>query len=249
MMKHNEKIWAIIPAAGIGARMTDVSAQGNFTNNDKPFPKQYLRLHNKTLLEHSIEALVAISAIENVTVAVSADDDIWQTMAISKHASVKSVIGGAERVNSVLAALKSLMGVANDRDWVLVHDAARPCVDGADIDKLIETCLARNAGAILAAPVVDTIKMVDDELGIVSTVDRRQLFQALTPQMFPYKSLLTALESAIERGVLVTDEASAFEESKDRPIVVLGKRSNIKITYPEDLVLAETILANKNVSI
>ncbi|HEJ2458173.1 TPA: 2-C-methyl-D-erythritol 4-phosphate cytidylyltransferase [Vibrio cholerae] len=221
---------AIVPAAGVGSRM----------QADRP--KQYLTLLGKTVLEHTIEHLLEHPHIEHVVVAVSADDPYFANLSLAHHPRVIRVDGGKERADSVLSALEY---VCQHRlsEWVLVHDAARPCVTHADITQLITTALAHPIGAILASPVRDTMKRGDHLQQIEHTVDRTALWHALTPQMFRSQSLRERLFAALQQQVTITDEASAFEWRGEKPALVAGRADNLKITQPEDLALAEFYLS------
>lgn len=223
------RVHAVIPAAGSGRRMaSDV-------------PKQYLPLAGRTVIEHTLERIAAHPALGRVAIAVSADDT--RLMTLSLPPNCVQVIGGAERCHSVLAGLEALAAEATAQDWVLVHDAARPCVRGADIDRMLRELAAHPVGGILAVPVRDTLKRCTPEGDIERTVERTALWQAQTPQMFRYGVLRGALEDALAAGVLVTDEAQAVERAGHTPRVVAGHADNLKITHPEDLALAGLILA------
>ena len=224
------KIWAIVPAAGVGSRM---GAQ---------CPKQYLPLAGQTIIEKTLERLLALPFIERLVVAVNPLDERWQNMALAQQQKVVAVAGGKERADSVLNGLLSLQNLAAANDWVLVHDAARPCVGIDSIKKLLRECHGSNVGGILGIPVSDTIKRVNADGSIALTVDRTELWQAQTPQLFRYGVLLQALERSLEANYVVTDEASAIEFIGLAAIMVTGSSDNIKITRPEDLPLAEMII-------
>lgn len=223
-MKRPVRCWGVIPAAGVGARMAST------------VPKQHLEVGGKSLLQHSLEALIAITAVESVVVALAADDP--RVPALEGLPRVQLAVGGAQRADSVLSALRVLQGFAEEDDWVLVHDAARPCLAPADGDRLVAAVLSRGTGALLAEPVVDTIKRVDSGGHVLGTVDRSQLWRAQTPQMFRLGELLAALEQALAAGAAITDEASAMEWAGHPVAVVLGSSRNLKVTVPEDLALA-----------
>jgi len=230
MQANTLSITAIVPAAGVGKRM----------QADRP--KQYLALHGKTVLEHTIEKLLTHPAIERVIVAVSEGDPYYPELALVDHPNVIRVNGGQERADSVLSALKYVQ--ANPlSEWVMVHDAARPCITLNDIDQLIATSVSHPVGGILATPVRDTMKRADAQNNIDHTVERVALWHALTPQMFNVELLCEALSAALAEQVTITDEASALEWKGLRPALVLGRADNIKITQPEDLALAEFYLA------
>ncbi|MGQ0658450.1 MAG: 2-C-methyl-D-erythritol 4-phosphate cytidylyltransferase [Chromatiales bacterium] len=227
------KYWAVIPAAGLGARM---GAQ---------LPKQYLPLRGRAILEHTVERFSRHPRISSVMVAISAEDRHWEQLSCASLSKVRRITGGAERCHSVLNALKALAGDASAGDWVLVHDAARPCLRASDIDKMIDVLSGHPIGGILAVPVRDTMKRADAGGGIMATVDRNGLWHALTPQMFHLGVLADAIEQAIVRGQLVTDEAQAMELIGHVPLLVEGHPDNIKVTQPQDLTLAELYLRHQ----
>jgi 2-C-methyl-D-erythritol 4-phosphate cytidylyltransferase len=217
--------WAVVPAAGVGKRM----------QADRP--KQYLPLAGKTVLEHTLDRLLQSAAFQFVVVAISVEDPYWPELAISRHSHIITAPGGKERADSVLSALKVLQGRANENDWVLVHDAARPCLTSADITRLIQTLKDDEVGGILALSSHDTLKQVAGD-SIVATIDRKHIWRALTPQMFRFGMLRDALQQG-EGNPAITDEASALEIQGFRPKIVEGRPDNIKITRPEDLALAQ----------
>jgi len=227
-------IWAIVPAAGIGSRMA--SADSNSP------PKQYRELLGKTVLAHSLQRLLAVAEIEHIFVALHAADQYWPQSDEALHSRISSVPGGAERMHSVLSALRAISTAQAD-DWVLVHDAVRPCVDPADIERLISELAEHPVGGLLAAAMDNTVKKADAGFNVTETIDRNSLFNALTPQMFRYELLLNALENCAENGWPVTDEASALEMNAAVPKLVIGSKLNIKITHETDLALAEKLLA------
>ena len=219
---------AIVPAAGVGSRM----------KADRP--KQYLQIDQTTVLEHTINKLLAHPLIDKVVVAITEGDPYYPELAISQQDNVIRVAGGKERADSVLSALR--YAASENYQWALVHDAARPCVHLRDIDRLIEVATQHKCGAILAAPVRDTMKRANKNNDIDHTVDREAMWHALTPQMFRTQQLTQALSAALEQGVAITDEASALEWQGENPALVQGSADNIKITQPEDLALAEFYL-------
>ncbi len=225
-----QRYWAAIPAAGSGTRM------------GAALPKQYLPLRGLPLIAHSLALFCAHPAIRGVVVALSADDPHWSTLSVARDQKVSITIGGAERCQSVLAALARLLQTADPQDWVLVHDAARPCLRRSDLDHLIARCSTHPVGGLLALPVRDTMKRADAEGTVLETVSRVNLWQALTPQMFRIGRLSDALEAALVQGRLVTDEAEAMELSGLSPRLVEGRPDNIKVTLPRDLALAELYL-------
>jgi 2-C-methyl-D-erythritol 4-phosphate cytidylyltransferase len=225
----NNSVWAVVPAAGKGARM------------GADIPKQYLKLAGKSVLEHTLQLLTSQPLIAAVVIAVAADDELWPAVAASLSNSVTVVTGGAERCHSVLAGITALDN-AGDDDWVMVHDAARPCLRASDIERMIDELGEHPVGGILAAPVRDTLKRGNEHGDIVATVDRNHLWHALTPQMFRVGVLRSAIAGALDRGLVVTDEAQAIEAAGLVPRIVEGHGDNLKITHPADLTLAELIL-------
>ncbi len=222
--------WAVIPAAGVGARMAS------------DLPKQYLPLAGRTVIEHSLNAVLNHPTIKGVVLAIAAVDEYWAALGYQHKKPVLLAPGGAERCHSVLNALNMLQATANESDWVLVHDAARPCLRQDDISQLIACCKHHSVGGILAVPVTDTIKQSTGagETGTISmTVNRSLLWRAQTPQMFRLGMLRDALAGALAADMTITDEASALEWSGQLPMLVEGHGDNIKITCPEDLPLAE----------
>ena len=223
-MTESLKMWAVVPAAGVGKRM----------QADRP--KQYLSFNKKTVLEQTLARLLQANVFSAVAVAISKEDPYWPELAVSKHEKVITATGGKERADSVLSGLKALREQAADSDWVLVHDAARPCLTSSDIHLLIDTLKDDDVGGILALSSHDTLKNVEG-VSITQTIDRSAIWRALTPQMFRYGMLKQALEAA-EGNPTVTDEASALEMQGLQPKIVEGRSDNIKITRPEDLALA-----------
>ena len=201
-------------------------------------PKQYLEVSGATLLEHSLRALLACPEISRIIVVLQAGDRRAAGLPLLSDPGVQCVAGGAERCDSVLAGLDALTGQTPERGWVLVHDAARPCVLTADIARLIGEVSAREVGGILAEPIVDTVKQAGED-GLVSrTLDRSRLWRAQTPQMFRLGELRQALQAAREQGLAVTDEASARDRAGYPVQLVPGSPGNLKVTVPADLALA-----------
>ncbi|WP_298612469.1 2-C-methyl-D-erythritol 4-phosphate cytidylyltransferase [uncultured Thiothrix sp.] len=228
----SNEVWCVIPAAGVGKRMLSA------------IPKQYLRLHGKTVLEHSLSCFLQHPKIKGVVVVLGAHDDYWLDIA-SKYQGlpVYRAVGGQERADSVLSGLKYLQQHLNIASTakVLVHDAARPCLSQQDLSSL----LASNSdqGALLATPVRDTMKRAFKGQRLIShTEERADLWHALTPQLASLGLLIQALEQALKSGATLTDEASALEYLGLQPLLVEGDASNIKITRPADLALAEFFL-------
>ncbi|MDI9246829.1 2-C-methyl-D-erythritol 4-phosphate cytidylyltransferase [Marinobacter sp. CHS3-4] len=225
------KLWLVIPAAGSGQRMQSTR------------PKQYLTIADQFILDLSISAVLDHAPMAGCVVALSPDDSLWHDTRASKDPRVQRCDGGKERADSVLAALEALGSSADREDWVLVHDAARPCLHPDDLGSLIRVVSEHSVGGLLATPVTDTIKKADTTgTEVTETVDRRHLWRALTPQMFRFGILSDALRSAFKEGLPVTDEASAIEQVGYSPCIVEGRPDNIKVTVPADLALAEFIL-------
>ena len=222
-------IVAIVPAAGVGSRMKAGK------------PKQYLTIGQQTVLEHTVEKLLAHPAVGIVVVAITDGDPYFPELSIATHPRVIRVSGGKERADSVLSALQYVQAHQLG-EWAMVHDAARPCVRVEDLNTLISVSQAHNVGAILASPVRDTMKRSNQNGDIDHTVDREALWHALTPQMFKTEPLTRILSDALAAGAMITDEASAFEWAGLQPALVQGYADNIKITQPEDLALAEFYL-------
>jgi 2-C-methyl-D-erythritol 4-phosphate cytidylyltransferase len=226
--------WAIVPAAGSGTRMQAET------------PKQYLRLADKTVLEHTLDTLLACERLSGVILVLSASDRHWPEIeGRYRGPALETVTGGDERCHSVLNGLQHLAGKSEDNDWVLVHDAARPCVRRSDIEMLINTLETDAYGGVLGVPVADTMKRADNGLRVTATVERDGLWHAYTPQMFRAGMLRAALQQAIDKGCMVTDEASAMELAGYPPRMVQGARDNIKITLPSDLALAAFYLESR----
>ncbi|MFN7183014.1 MAG: 2-C-methyl-D-erythritol 4-phosphate cytidylyltransferase [Thermomonas haemolytica] len=225
--------WALIPAAGRGLRFGGAR------------PKQYLEIAGKPLLAHAMDALLAHPQVEGAVIALAADDPHWPGWTTRQGKPVITCTGGGERADSVLAALQALPpGVAADA-LLLVHDAARPNLRADDIGKLVAAADACAEGAILAAPVRDTLKRAGGDGRITATEPRERLWRALTPQAFRRDLLRRALETAQADGVAVTDEAMAVERLGLHPRLVEGREDNLKVTTPADLALAAFLLENR----
>jgi 2-C-methyl-D-erythritol 4-phosphate cytidylyltransferase len=220
--------WLVVPAAGSGRRM------GAET------PKQYLTLAGATVLEHALAPFLADPRCRGAVVALAAGDARFPTLPVARHPKVRRAPGGAERRDSVEAGLAALAAAgAGEADWVLVHDAARPCLARADLERLLDALPASPDGALLAVPVADTLKRADDEGRSAGTVDRRGLWRALTPQAAP----LGVLRAALRAAPGATDEASALEAAGRRPRLLPGAATNVKVTEPADLEFARLVLA------
>jgi len=229
---HDENFVVIIPAAGVGKRM------------QAKCPKQYLTFLGKTILEHTVERLLSHPKIARVIIALGEQDEYFTSLALHNHPQISTVIGGVERVDSVLAGLKSID--IKEFSWVLVHDAARPCVTHFDIDKLIDACMQKKCGGLLASPVRDTMKRGMNHGLVNKTEKRTDLWHALTPQMYPLEQLTQAIEQALTNQQDITDESSAIELAGFKSMLIAASSENIKITQPDDLALAEFILMKQH---
>lgn len=222
---------ALIPAAGTGSRMGATE-----------IPKQYLQLGAKTMLEHSIDALLADARIDRVFVIVAPGDARWRQLTVDAERVEFLPVGGASRAESVRNGLVAIAGRTKDDDRVLVHDAARPCLAEAQLARLIDEVGHDDRGGLLAIPLTDTLKR-GDEGRVGATIARGGMWCAQTPQLFRVGSLRAALVA----GPLadLTDESSAIERSGNSPRLVAGGTTNIKVTTTEDLMLARAILAEQ----
>lgn len=223
--------WAVVPAAGLGRRFGG------------EVPKQYQPLAGRTVIEWALAPLLDHPAIRGVVVALAEGDSYWPRLALSGNGRVSTVTGGHERIDSVANALDRIAADAAAEDRVLVHDAARPCLSYADLDRLIQVGAGDPDGAILATPVADTLKRDDGRGRVAATLDRDHVWRAMTPQLFPLLSLRDAIRRQAEGGAAVTDEAMAMERAGFKPRLVEGEPSNIKLTSQADLALAERLLA------
>ena len=237
--KINHKIWAIVPAAGIGKRM------------QSDIPKQYLLLNGRPVIEHTINALLQNKNISGVVIALQSNDDYWPTIQIASDKPVLQATGGRQRSDSVLNAIDELyqyQAFNKEADWVMVHDAVRPCVRQQDINKLATEVTDSNGG-LLALPVRDTMKRQNTDNNalttVAETIERENLWHALTPQYFPALSLKNALETAQQNNLTITDESSAMELAGFTPRLIAGSEDNIKITRPDDLRLASLYLQSQ----
>lgn len=216
-------IWVVIPAAGRGTRFGG------------EVPKQYLEVGGQSVLAWTLAALLGHPLVEGAVVAISADDPWWPGWTAFGGKPVLACVGGGTRAASVLAALQALPEHVRADDFVLVHDAARPNLADADLERLIERGREDPVGALLAAPVRDTLKRAGDDGGVDATEPRERLWRALTPQMFRRLQLIRALDEAAGAGIEVTDESMAMERQGLRPLLVEGNDTNFKITTPGDL--------------
>lgn len=206
-------------------------------------PKQYLEIAGATLLEHSLQALLRCEAIRQIVVPLHPQDKHASNIPLLQNERIHCTVGGERRSDSVLAGLQALEPLADVQDWVLVHDAARPCVQQQDIERLIAAVTTSSIGGLLAEPVVDTVKKANAASRVEATLDRNQLWRAQTPQMFRYDQLCDALQKALAAGGDVTDESSAMELAGHPVQLVAGSSSNLKITVAEDLALASWYLS------
>ena len=226
----DQTVWAIVPAAGIGSRM----------QADRP--KQYLELAGRTVLEHTLQRLASHDRIKGIIVAIAENDPWWPQVSVKSDRPIHVVTGGKERADSVYNALTALAKISDDDPWVLVHDAARPCLRHQDIDQMLLKLADHPVGGILGIPVTDTVKRANAEQEITGTVDRQGLWRASTPQMFRLNTLKDALYMANKQQLVVTDEASAIALLGLKAMMVEGHSDNIKITVPQDLALASLFL-------
>jgi 2-C-methyl-D-erythritol 4-phosphate cytidylyltransferase len=227
-LRHSVHYFGLIPAAGVGSRMGVDSG-----------PKQYLPLGGKSMLEHSIDAMLTDARVARVFVVVAPADTRWRSLRAEAGRVEFLPVGGASRAESVRNGLDSIAARVNDDDRILVHDAARPCLGAAELAKLIDEAGGEDGGGLLAVPLADTLKRGEDGR-VTTTLDRSSLWCAQTPQLFRFGSLRAALVSGALAGI--TDEASAMERAGHAPRLVAGVSSNLKVTTPEDVVLAGAVL-------
>ena len=232
-MKTPTRLWAVVPAAGSGSRFSKTEL------------KQYQYIQNHTVLEHTVNRLNSLD-LAGCVLAIGEQDHFAKTLSFQHKDKLHFCLGGAERVHSVMNALIYLSEITDEDDWVLVHDAARPCVTRDSLEQLVNSAIQNNQSAILAIPVRDTLKQVYTGNQIEKTVSRELLGQAQTPQMAKLKILKNALETALANHIVITDEASALEYINQAVQVVQGRSDNIKITYADDLELARLILQSQN---
>lgn len=230
-MSNNNRLWVVIPAAGIGKRMgVDI-------------PKQYITVCDKAIIEHTVEKFTSRNDLQGILVALSNSDQHWSTLELSKNNKITTVTGGEERYKSVYNALCSLKNKADDDDWILVHDAVRPCITTFEIDQFIADLDHLNGiGGILALPCFETMKKANTNHEIEETIDRKFIWHAQTPQMFRYKKLFLAIEKIMNENIFITDEAMAMELAGYKPMLIQGTHSNIKITDQNDLKYLESFL-------
>jgi 2-C-methyl-D-erythritol 4-phosphate cytidylyltransferase len=224
-------MYVIIVAAGSGQRFASDT------------PKQFLEIAGKLAVQHSIDAFDTLAEVEGIVLVMPKNQKLWKNIKLTSKKPLMYTDGGDNRVLSVLHGLNILESEVKGDTWILVHDAARVCVSTSDIQKLIDTVIENNHGGLLVKPLNDTIKFTEDGIWSEKTIDRKKLRAALTPQMFPYYELKDVLLNTDTSSV--TDEASAFEQVGYRPLLIRGRSDNIKITYTEDLLLAEFILRKR----
>ena len=223
--------WVVVPAAGRGTRFGSA------------IPKQYLQVEGQPLIAYTLAALLAHPGVEGAMVVISADDTDWPGWDSFSGKPLLTCAGGSTRAQSVLAGLDGLPASVKADDFVLVHDAARPNLGIEDLQQLMERGRNDPVGAILAAPVRDTLKRAGDDGGIDGTEPRARLWRALTPQLFRRLQLSKALEEAAKAGIDATDESMAMELQGLRPLLIEGSEDNFKVTTPADLARFEYVLA------
>ena len=228
-MIDNRSVWAVMPASGIGERM------------QAELPKQYLRFQGKTILEHTLDRLLSFPALDGLMLVISEQDQFWQDLDYQSSKPLLVTHGGKERIHSVMNGLAALAETLDDDPLVLVHDAVRPLVSHDDLLQVTTAAINDSSGALLAVPVADTLKRANAEGLVDGTVSRECLWRAQTPQVFDLSRLQMALHAALLSGRLLTDDCAAMEMSGYHPRLVQGSGSNIKITMPEDLAMAEQI--------
>ena len=230
VINQNQKYWGLIPAAGIGKRFGSVT------------PKQYLKVHDREVLAWTLQALTRLEFLEKIVLVLHPDDKYFSEHLTSQFPDLIIADGGEERLHSVQNGLQAIAGLADRNDWVLVHDAVRPCVTARDIHKLVTGLQNEAVGGVLASAVKDTLKRSDSDMNIAATLDRTQHWLAATPQMFRCGILQKALTAAQQSGYIATDEAAAVEALGLRVRLIEGRSDNIKITTAEDLQLAGFLL-------
>ncbi len=208
-------------------------------------PKQYLPLAGRTVIEWSLAPFLGRPEFPSIVVVLAAGDAHWAALPSAANKHLMTVVGGAERSDSVRAGVEVIAEHARAQDWVLVHDAARPCLDPADLDRLLKTLADDPVGGLLASPVPDTLKRAGADNRVEATVSRSHLWRALTPQMFRFGVLRQALEHCVAGDASVTDEAAAVERLGLKPLLVPGRGDNVKITTMEDLTLATRFFASR----
>ena len=227
-----ERFWVVIPAGGMGSRMAS------------EVPKQYLEINRITIIEHTINVFLDNQDIHQIIVCLPENDERFSAIPVSGNSKVATTRGGDSRAQSVLNGLTSID--ADTSDWVLVHDAARPCLTSDLLASLINQLRCDDIGGLLAVPAKDTLKLSNQDQSVDSTIDRSTIWQAQTPQMFRYGILKNALGNALEQGLDITDESSSLEHAGYKPKLIEGDSRNLKVTTPDDLVLAKFLLDQLN---
>ena len=235
MTDSQSKYWAIVPAAGVGQRFA------------ADIPKQFHYLNGTLVAQHTLSRLLSLPLINAIIAPCDVASGYWSKVPATSDRRVRLVAGGAQRAHSVLNGLVALEELAAENDWVLVHDMARPCTTAGNISKLIDEVGDHPVGGILAAPINDTLKIIDADKSIVSTVNRAQYRAAQTPQMFRFGLLKSSIKAMLKEQKFPTDEASAIEYAGLSAMVVEGRQDNIKITRREDLAIAEAIMKNQEI--
>ena len=228
------RLWVVVPAAGRGTRFGG------------ELPKQYLEVAGRPLIAHTLDVLLSHPSVSGAVVVLADDDGYWRGMEAPGGKPIMTCIGGPERADSVLAGLNALPDTVRADEFVLIHDAARPNLAHADLDRLLDVGTVDPVGAILAAPVRDTLKRAGDDGGIDRTEPRERLWRALTPQLFRRMQLSRALAAAYAAGAAITDESMAMERQGMRPLLVEGSEDNFKITTPADLARFEYVLSHRH---
>jgi len=224
-----ERIWIVVPAAGASRRLA------------RHVPKQHLEIAGRTMLEHALAPLLGHPSVAGGVIVLALGDGAFGRLPEAMRKRLTVATGGRERCHSVRAGLAALVDAAAD-DWVLVHDAARPCLPPEDLERLVEACADDPVGGLLAVPVADTLKRAATGLRVGSTAPRDGLWRAMTPQMFRFGILAKALDEAIASGHAPDDEATAIERLGLQPRLVEGSPTNIKVTHPADLDFAALVL-------
>jgi 2-C-methyl-D-erythritol 4-phosphate cytidylyltransferase len=237
------KYYLVMPAAGSGRRF-----QGDI-------PKQYVPLMGRSVIEWALAPFLGDPRCASAVVVIAESDSTWHRVAARLGSDrLSATPGGGERSVSVRRGLAALAGRADAGDWVLVHDAARPCLDPRDLEELIERVTAQGEGGLLAIRAADTLKQAQADAGahqgptVARTIDRVDLWRALTPQMFRFGPLCSALDAAQAAGRNPTDEAQAMEWAGASPLLVEGRSTNLKLTTSEDLMLAEAVLRSRRLA-
>jgi len=228
------QVWVVVPASGVGSRMQASK------------PKQYLPFQDKTIIEVTLDRLLSFKAVIGVVVVLNERDEFWHQLNYQHDKPVLTALGADERSGSVINGLKLLEDKALKSNlWVMLHEAVRPYVTHEDLDKLMVASSSESQGLFLAHPVTDTLKRSNSDLRCLATVDRNDLWRAFTPQMFPFELITKALSHVLAKGIQITDDVSAVEALGLAPKIILGRSDNIKITYPQDILIAELILKNQ----